>query len=560
MLQFSDLNPELLNPADDSLVFRATLNAHGLYSTENFVLRLSPRVHELMDAILQKETGGMDRAEIVQAYSTYLHETLHWWQHVGSSAGLVLSLAYPAQVLGSMEFARSFGQIVGAVKPMKAWALRAEINGKSHEDPALQAANIAVNNALDINYYKQIAFNPQRTKELARSTPYFESVGHSYLKAYGDVLGAINGSCDFSNDEFPDPTLWEPEWDRLRQERCEGFVHGSMPPLAKVGLFAIFEGQARFSQIQFLASSGGPALLQTYREDGYFASPYGDAFEEFLQITGRQWPDRFDSPLVGLFLLICDLAINPTRGFPLDIEHFEDFIRDVDPGARFTILCLAAADQPELAFAIQKFNAIEYEYVAMRLAERCGYDDPREALDAVIALLGDEGPVDALMEEHRTFEYGLTNMPIRVMVSHYIAFCRDKRRQPELFCWPGIWMAASKATAKHQSLFLAHLSLFQDRGDTSKIFPRAMPGKTPDNLKRLVNGFYSSMLLFDMALQWAVTPGPFRYNFSWLTGESENPELVAGAKRQFVQIYGLNPDSFDLIDSPNVPTIDKRNA
>lgn len=560
MPHFSDLNPELLKPAGDPLVFRATLNAHGLYSTENFVLRLSPRVHELMDAVLQGETDGLDGAEIVQAYSTYLHETLHWWQHVGSSAGLILSLAYPAQVLGSMEFVRSFGQIVGAVKPMKAWALRAELDGKTHEDPALQAANIAVNNTLDISYYKRIALDPQCTKELARSTSYFESVGHSYLKAYGDVLGAINGSCDFSSDEFPDPTHWEPEWYRLSEERCDGFVRGSIPPLAKVGLLAIFEGQARFSQIQFLASSGGPALLQTYRQDGYFASPYGDAFEEFLRLTGREWPERFDSPLVGLFLLICDLAINPTRGFPLDVEYFEDFIRDVDPGARFTILCLAAADQPELAFAIQNFNAIEYEYVAMRLAERCGYDDPRKALDAVIALLGDEGPVDALMEEHRTFEYGLANMPIRVMVSHYIAFCRDKRKRPEFFCWPGIWMAASKVTAEHQSLFLAHLSLFQDRGDTSKIFPRAMPGKTPGNLTRLVNGFYSFMLLFDMAQQWTVAPGPFRYDFLWLTGESDNPELVTSAKRQFIQFYGLDPDSFDLIDSPNVPSADKNDA
>lgn len=560
MPKFSDLNPELLNPADDALVFRATLNAHGLYNTENFVLRLSPRVHELMDAVLKGETDGLDQAEIVQAYSTYLHETLHWWQHVGSSTGLILSLAYPAQVLGSMKFVRSFGQRVGAVKPIKAWALRAELDGKTHEDPALQAANIAVNNTLDISYYKQIAFNPQSTKELARSTPYFESVGHSYLKAYADVLGAINGSCDFVNNEFPNSHSWEPEWARLTQERCDGFVYGSMPPLAQVGLFAIFEGQARFSQIQFLASSGGPTLLQTYRENGYFAAPYGDAFEEFLRLTGRQWPERFDSPLVGLFLLICDLAINPTRGFPLDIEYFEDFIRDVDPGARFTILSLAAADLPELAFAIQKFNASEYEYVTMRLVERCGYDDPRKGLDTVIALLGDEGPVDALMEEHRTFEYGLINMPIRVMVSHYIAFCRDKRKRPEFFCWPGIWMGEDNSSEEQQSLFLAHLSLFQDRGDTTKIFPRVMPGKTPDNLRRLVNGFYSSILVFDMALQWVVKPGPFRYGFSWLTGTSDNSELVALAKRQFVQFYGLDPDAFDLLDEPDVQSVDKSDA
>lgn len=555
MPQFFSLNPEILKSASDPFEFQAVLNAHGLYSTENFVIRLSPRVHEVIDAVLKGETDGFDPAEIVQAYSTYLHETLHWWQHVGSTAGLMLSLAFPAQVLGSMEFVCSFGKTVGAVKPIKAWALRAELDGKTHEDPALQAANIAVNNTLDISYYKQIAFNPQRAKELARSTSYFESVGHSYLKAYGDVLGAINGSCDFVNNEFPNPSAWESEWDRLAQEGVEGFAYGSMPPLAKVGLNAIFEGQARFSQIQFLAASGGPTLLETYKEDGYFASPYGDAFEEFLRLTGRQWPDRYDSPIVGLFLLICDLAINPTRGFPLDIECFEDFIRDVDPGARYTILCQAAADLPELAYAIKKFNAIEYEYVAMRLTERCGFDDPRKGLDAVIALLGDKGPVDALMNEHRTFDYDLTNMPIRVLVSHFIAFCCDKRKRPEFFCWPGIWLASEHATTEHQSLFLAHLSLFQDQGSTTKIFPRAMPGKTPESLARLVNGFYSSILLIDMALQWVVEPGPFRYSFSWLTGESENSELVAHAKQHFIKIYGLDPDAFDLLAQQQVQSL-----
>jgi hypothetical protein len=29
----------------------------------------------------------------LQAFSTYLHETIHWWQHVGSTIGLLRSLA-----------------------------------------------------------------------------------------------------------------------------------------------------------------------------------------------------------------------------------------------------------------------------------------------------------------------------------------------------------------------------------------------------------------------------------------------------------------------------------
>ncbi len=107
-------------------------------------------------------------------------------------------------------------------------------------------------------------------------------------------------------------------------------------PVAEVGLKLIFEGQARFSQIQYLAAMGGPELLQTYRHEGYFAPLYIDAFELFLQLTENDWPKRYDDPLIGLFLLICDLAINPTRGLPLDFEALEDLIIDVDPGARFT--------------------------------------------------------------------------------------------------------------------------------------------------------------------------------------------------------------------------------
>jgi hypothetical protein len=37
---------------------------------------------------------GIDSETIQAALSTYLHETVHWWQHIGSTAGLVSSLAY----------------------------------------------------------------------------------------------------------------------------------------------------------------------------------------------------------------------------------------------------------------------------------------------------------------------------------------------------------------------------------------------------------------------------------------------------------------------------------
>ena len=51
MLRFSELDPHLLNPIASPVVFNATLDAHGTYTSEHFVLRMSPRVHELVDAL-----------------------------------------------------------------------------------------------------------------------------------------------------------------------------------------------------------------------------------------------------------------------------------------------------------------------------------------------------------------------------------------------------------------------------------------------------------------------------------------------------------------------------
>ena len=82
------LDHTLIDPLYDVMhadpSFDAALDVHGKYETMRFVLRLSPRNHELLEEI---ENGvhnlGKISSEAMQAYSTYIHETIHWWQHVG---------------------------------------------------------------------------------------------------------------------------------------------------------------------------------------------------------------------------------------------------------------------------------------------------------------------------------------------------------------------------------------------------------------------------------------------------------------------------------------------
>ena len=65
--------------------FASCLNARGMYESRRFALRLNPRIHSLVNTVVEKSATGQTKfsSEEIQAYSTYLHETIHWWQHKG---------------------------------------------------------------------------------------------------------------------------------------------------------------------------------------------------------------------------------------------------------------------------------------------------------------------------------------------------------------------------------------------------------------------------------------------------------------------------------------------
>lgn len=546
------IDASLTEPMSDAITapdeFAAILNARGLYSTTQFVLRLSPKIHDLVDAITNGTTEGHDTDELLSAYSTYLHETVHWWQHVGSTSGLILSLCYPAQCLANMEHLRAAVREIGPKKSLKTWAenaLRAETPAT---DPGLVAANLAVNNTIDTEFYKVLTVTPMRAERLF-DDPYFESVGHSYGVAYSNTLHALVDSCGFTAGTLPDPNEWNDPLDRLRETRHEGFYHGSPIRRARVGLLDIFEGQARFNQLQFLLAAGGPADCAHYHAAGYFKGVYVAAFEEFRRLTQLDWPERIDDPLISLFLLICDLAINPTRGFPFPLNAPEDIIIDIDPGARFTRLCGVVADDRSLATVITSRSLDEYVEVASALTKPCGYDHPMAALEAIVDMIDtDEGAAD-LMREWETWRYSPANQPIRVMVANFLNLCRDKYEHPEFFCWPGAYTAGSAMSATYSDIFAQNLSLFSDRSDNDGIFPRAVPGRDQEAIQETLNVFFGATLLYNLTRQWILEDGAFDYDFYWLTGRRDNDALIAWAKTMFEAAFGANPDDFELVAS-----------
>jgi hypothetical protein len=260
-------------------------------------------------------------SEVIKAYSTYLHETVHWWQHIGSTSGLLLSLSFLGQTHPGLSHLRNAVAEFGAFKSLKSWTDKILRSEGSKAQAKLYHANIAVNNALDVEYYKWFAFAPKTSAPRLIEQQHFESVGHSYHIAYGHLLSMLSDTIDPTFAFLPDARAWDARFKGLNDQRVHGHYWRSPIQVPPLGLHAIYEGQARFTQLQFLdRTHENSPTCDEWRAKGYLGGIYVTAFEKFLELSGCNWPETIDDPIVNLFLLICDLAINPTVGFPFDVE------------------------------------------------------------------------------------------------------------------------------------------------------------------------------------------------------------------------------------------------
>lgn len=527
--------------------FNATLRGHGLYDTFRFVLRLSPVVHrtisELPTGIVTASEVGLEGA---QAFSTYLHETIHWWQHVGSTFGLMLSLSYPTQAHGNHKHLRQMLRDIGFKKPIR--NLIDMLGGPGGVGTPAGLANIIVNNHFDFDAFRHLTFSRQAKRAIVRHE-LFESVGHAHHMTYANNIVVLGAMDDPRLQLLPNPKEWEAPFRTMREQKEPGFYYGSPIEVWPIGAREIFEGQARFAQIQYLAFySDGRLGWDEFRRLGMLHGVYVDAFEAFLRGTGLEWPPGIDHPTVGLFLLICDMAINPGAGFPFSPHpHFPSFIHDTDPGTRFSCLCTAVRLKcPEAAHGIQTYSRGEYEQVTEALSRALYLHSPL-AIARRCSEWSEAQLFTPLMDEYKTFDYQPTNLPVRMLFSHFLVFMKDKFLVPEFFCWPGAWMAGTDLSENAAVLFDRHRALFLDKEDDDGIFPRVYADRDLNTVHNTFEMFYAGNITYDLVDQWITRPGPFVCDYKWLSQSGTNDQMKTYADHQFAQLYEVHLDEVELV-------------
>jgi hypothetical protein len=96
-------------------------------------------------------------------------------------------------------------------------------------------------------------------------------------------------------------------------------------------------------------------------------------------------------------------------------------------------------------------------------------------------------------------------------------------------------------------LFDRHSALFVDKAGDGSIFPRILSGKNESLVHRTFESFYSFNVTYDMTRQWIAVPGPFSYDYSWLSSSGSPSDSKGFADRHFEMIYGVHPDAFEIV-------------
>lgn len=529
---------EMKNPEE----FHACLQAHGLYHNKQFVVRLSPLNHSNMLELteLSKMDGMLNLEdappEYLFSYGTYIHENIHWWQHKGSICGLMRSMAQISYTHNNLDRIRDLHEHVGGIKPLFKWWHNQQNLEDSSDERVKELANIIINDFVDIEFYLLQSYNPQRIRDLKRD-PYYKSSEHSAIMVYLTVLADFTSNVDKSYKVFPDKDQLQNRYEK-ELERREGSDSPLVIHISPLGLLDVIEGQARMVQLQYLRGVLGVNSLMMAKDKGYLENEYGRAFIYFIEQIKEDLPSEVDSPLVALFLLLCDIALNPDKGFISDVIDFNSFYESTDPGYRFVLCCTVIANKlPHLKNRIKLYSKSEYIEVSDEICKECGFLAPYTISKKISEWEAKNVEIEKLMKEHKKFKFTLYNIPTRLMLSEFIALNKDKADSPEFFCWPGMYLYGSNTSQECKEKWLSHTALFHDSEHSETIVPRYISGCEKKEVKDTFNQFYAAILVCDFLRQWIIRDGEFDLSFKWLTNEINPEELhkvvESYAERQF---------------------------
>ena len=510
---YSEFRPELLNATDRS-------GTRGSFDPLVKVAMLAPELARELDTrggelpATSVEAGG---SAPVAAYATSLHETIHWWQMVGSTTGLLSGLTSSAQ---SNSCAPHLANVVGTVsKPMLN-----ELKSRPELAEASGDAWKACSRWFDLEIANCLLLEPLHAFYRLQSDDFlFESVGYALAQHAATTTGLIARVLSAPLVAGRD------EWERLLREAREtdapGFTPGSLVKFP-LGARHLFEGQARLIELQYRTRAVAHQPLPELEEQGWLDGVYGEALNVFLESTECSLPDDVEDPFINLFLLLCDIAINPSRGYPAPIGSPNTWVAATHPGVRFESLCGAA--KKRLGALLELLRT-----VSLKTYGAC-----------TELLLGDADwlPPDAVARETSQLLSGTdlwAGLPdsqdaaAHLILAAHQSFVEMKAEIPHFFCWPAPFLTGEPDDdlSAYEALLELYSPPFHANPDGGGVDTAHLPEIAPKRLQGVTNRYFRTVAVYELVRQWISERGPFRFDYTW------KPELRPDELQQLTATF-----------------------
>jgi len=521
-------------------------NVMGIFDPMNLVMKLDADIGAFLITAdgATRFTIASD-PQVVLAVAVNFHETIHWWQHAGTTAGLLCALTIPLQTHINVEHLQTFG-----CKYKKPLFKFLEKQGQSLPDYLQRSLNIIVNNWMDIEFSYALLNYPENARRVC-SNKYFLSIGHAIQIHLGGTVGLLAACFDKDFHVLPNIKEWEDNFRELRERRVRNYFPGSQIIVPPLGVHSILEGQARFQELQFLYLVAGPkATWDEFKVLGLMEPLYTRAFESFLIATGLEYPSNPMSPSVHLFMVLCDIALNPDSGYPNDIMDYERFLEDISPGIRFLRGAAVIRRSPHLKNRLVNLTKDEYQEVATDICQQVHWKTPQQAAATIMEMWEGTDLPQELERENKNGEFRDNNMPIRFYYANHLNLMRDKAKNPEFFCWPAKHLVVEHNQVvdaqRIKTLVDSHQPPFIAKTMDSRVVENLKHIKNPDARVRVISTFFRWQIYYDVVRQWIAKDGRFSFNYRWLDPGHTELDYINWVKKDFQQNFGCDVGDIEL--------------
>ncbi|MEQ4620036.1 hypothetical protein ABN056_02145 [Providencia vermicola] len=529
-------------------------NALGTYNTEDFTIRLAYFIHDKLENL---ETGNLSFSNIdvdtLRAYSTYFHETIHWRQHIGSTSGFILSLIMPFQYTAIEQSLKIVLKEIGPIKSLKQYYYN-NVKTNTPTDELFINLNNIFNNFYDMLHYKNLVINPKIiTQEMHEE--FYLSYGHATAYTYINLLDQLSYFFD-DKDKFKINNKIESLKKLISSQQGSPYVEFNafkennkvIPPL---GVKQIYEGQARFLQLQLLYFSNKNLFnIEYFKDKDLLSGIYGDAFELYLKIIEHDFPEDFGDSIIAIFLIVCDLAINPSTAFPLEIEHDDSFFFDAIPGIRFYDLCNEVKNliNSNENISIKDYSKDEYDRITSLLCENLCYPKPNFFLNKIINWKNENKKISEIIDEEIDYSFKDEFYQVRFLFSKFITFSQDKLNSPEFFCWTGACSAGKNVNDEYRKLTEKYKAPFINQKDLD-VYAASIDNINENNLEKMKDSFTLMNIISNLTRQWINNDGDFKIDFiKEINGKYSYDELYQSYSLIFKNHFGVD---FEQFKSPN---------